>query len=115
MSDDRLTDRERQVVMATAMGQTQTEIAERLQITVQTVKNHKTTAYAKYGVDNMHALIWTLGWLNPDPVITACDDLIMAVRVWVQYWRSREGAARDQARDDAAVSLMVRQLGVMTQ
>ena len=110
--EDRLTERERQVVLATAMGQTQIETADRLQITRQTVKNHMGTAIRKYGARNSHDLIWRLGWLNPEPV-EPNDDLHTAVEVWVGYWMSREATARDQARDDAALSLMVRQLSAM--
>lgn len=110
--DDRLTDREREVVIATAMGQTQNETAERLQITRQTVKNHMGTAIRKYGAKNSHDLIYRLGWFNPTPC-EPNDDLRTAVEVWVGYWISREATARDQARDDAALSLMVRQLSLM--
>ena len=109
---DRLTERERQVVISTAMGRTHDQTAEALDITKQTVKNHMGTACAKYGAHNAHELIWRLGWFNPD-VQPVTDDLRTAVDVWVGYWLSREATARDQARDDAAISLMVRQLQAM--
>jgi len=66
---DRLTPREREVVIACALGNTQQETADRLAITRQTVKNHLGTAIKKYGARNSHDLIYKLGWFDPDPEV----------------------------------------------
>ena len=49
---DRLTDREREVVLAVATGAGNTEIAARLQVSEATVKVHVSRAMTKLGVDN---------------------------------------------------------------
>jgi two-component system, NarL family, nitrate/nitrite response regulator NarL len=47
-----LTPREQQIAMAIADGRTNRDIAARLGITEQTVKNHLTSIFEKVGVDN---------------------------------------------------------------
>lgn len=47
-----LTPREQQIALAIADGRTNRDIAARLGITEQTVKNHLTSIFGKIGVDN---------------------------------------------------------------
>ena len=47
-----LTPREQQIAAAIADGRTNRDIASRLGITEQTVKNHLTSIFEKVGVDN---------------------------------------------------------------
>jgi DNA-binding NarL/FixJ family response regulator len=47
-----LTPREQQIASAIADGRTNRDIASRLGITEQTVKNHLTSIFEKVGVDN---------------------------------------------------------------
>lgn len=47
-----LTPREQQIAAAIADGRTNRDIATRLGITEQTVKNHLTSIFEKVGVDN---------------------------------------------------------------
>ena len=47
-----LTPREQQIALAIADGRTNRDIASRLGITEQTVKNHLTSIFEKVGVDN---------------------------------------------------------------
>ena len=47
-----LTPREQQIAQAIADGRTNRDIAARLGITEQTVKNHLTSIFEKVGVDN---------------------------------------------------------------
>ena len=47
-----LTPREQQIALAIADGRTNRDIAARLGITEQTVKNHLTSIFVKVGVDN---------------------------------------------------------------
>ena len=47
-----LTPRERQIAQAIADGRTNRDIAARLGITEQTVKNHLTSIFEKVGVEN---------------------------------------------------------------
>jgi two-component system nitrate/nitrite response regulator NarL len=47
-----LTRREQQIALAIADGRTNRDIAVRLGITEQTVKNHLTSIFEKVGVDN---------------------------------------------------------------
>ena len=47
-----LTPREQQIALAIADGRTNRDIAARLGITEQTVKNHLTSIFEKVGVDN---------------------------------------------------------------
>ena len=47
-----LTPRERQIAMAIADGRSNRDIAARLGITEQTVKNHLTSIFEKVGVEN---------------------------------------------------------------
>lgn len=50
--DPVLTPREQQIALAIADGRTNRDIASRLGITEQTVKNHLTSIFEKVGVDN---------------------------------------------------------------
>ena len=52
MTPPMLTPREQQIAMAIADGRTNRDIAARLGITEQTVKNHLTSIFEKVGVDN---------------------------------------------------------------
>jgi len=55
-----LTPREHQIAMAITEGRTNREIALKLGITEQTVKNHLTSIFVKLGVENRLQLALTL-------------------------------------------------------
>ncbi|MBO8173359.1 MAG: response regulator transcription factor [Bacillaceae bacterium] len=52
-----LTDREREIVILTAQGYRNKEIAEQLNISVKTVENHKSKIMNKLGIHERHELI----------------------------------------------------------
>ncbi len=56
-NDSPLTDRELQVLQATALGERNKEIAHRLGISERTVKAHLTSVYNKFGVDSRAAAV----------------------------------------------------------
>lgn len=60
-----ITDRQFDVVLLLAQGLTNTEVAEALEINLQTVKNHLQKAYTTNDVKNIRELIWKLGWIRP--------------------------------------------------
>jgi NarL family two-component system response regulator YdfI len=57
LGDIQLTDREMEVLIGTARGERNKEIASRLGITVRTVKAHLTSIYNKLGVDSRAAAV----------------------------------------------------------
>jgi two-component system response regulator DesR len=62
-----LTDRERQVVAVYAELGLMSRVAERLAISVQTVKNHITAVHRKTGAATSIEMFYRLGWLRiPD-------------------------------------------------
>ena len=71
-----LAPRELDVLRLVATGAKQEAVAHELGITVQTVKNHLTSAYRRLGVTSAIEAFGTLGWLRV-PVVDeiAVDDL----------------------------------------
>jgi DNA-binding CsgD family transcriptional regulator len=61
MTAPALTRREREIAGLVARGMTNREIAEALVISVRTVDNHLSNAYAKLGVATRAELVETLG------------------------------------------------------
>ena len=58
------TQRQMEVLRLMAEGLTQVEIAERMVISVQSVKNHKMNAYQRLGVTSGIKALIALGWLR---------------------------------------------------
>ncbi|RFF26504.1 MULTISPECIES: response regulator transcription factor [unclassified Wenzhouxiangella] len=59
---EKLSKRERQVAELVATGVTNREVAEKLHITVRTVKEHLTSIFAKLGIqDRLHLILLTRG------------------------------------------------------
>jgi two-component system nitrate/nitrite response regulator NarL len=58
---DRLTEREREIVEAMALGESNRLVAERLQMAEQTVKHHLTRIFEKLGVSSRAELVAALG------------------------------------------------------
>lgn len=65
---DELSPRQREIAGLVAEGLTVREIAERLVLSEQTVKNHKVMLYAKLGVDNRDDMADVLNRDLPDLV-----------------------------------------------
>lgn len=64
---DTLTEREKQVLVLVAQGLSNIEIAERLVISKQTVRNHITHILAKLDLQTraeLIALAWRSGWIQ---------------------------------------------------
>jgi DNA-binding NarL/FixJ family response regulator len=62
-----LSPRQSQIMRLRARGLTTKEIAHELGISVVTVKNNITFAYAKLGVENLAEFLLAMGWLRlPD-------------------------------------------------
>jgi DNA-binding NarL/FixJ family response regulator len=60
-----LSQREYQILVLLANGNTGNDIAEHLRISPQTVKNHIHSAYKKMSVTNRMQAFLELGWLTP--------------------------------------------------
>lgn len=62
-----LTALEKEIVILVALGYKNREIAEKLCLAEQTVRNYLSAVYEKVGVKNRAALTnyaWKMGWLN---------------------------------------------------
>ena len=73
-----LSPREREVLRLRAEGLTSVQVAWRLQISEQTVKNHMRRVFLKLGVDNLIEAMWVEGWVKlPDVdgprAVAQCD------------------------------------------
>lgn len=66
-AQDRLTDRQRQIVRLSALGATQAAVGADLGVSRWTVRNHLSEAYAQYDVTCLVDLLRAMGWLRvPD-------------------------------------------------
>jgi DNA-binding CsgD family transcriptional regulator len=60
--------REREVLAYLAHGLTTEQTAARMGLSIQTVKNHTTSAYRKLRVQNRSGAFLALGWLKPPAI-----------------------------------------------
>ena len=61
---ERLTPRQREVIIRKAEGKTYGQVAYELGVTEQTVKNHLGFAYARLGAGHLIEALHILGWLH---------------------------------------------------
>ena len=61
---ERLTPRQREVLIRKAEGKTYGQVAYELGVTEQTVKNHLGFAYARLGAGHLIEALHILGWLH---------------------------------------------------
>jgi DNA-binding CsgD family transcriptional regulator len=61
---DRLTQRQREVLVRKAEGKTYGQVAYELGVSEQTVKNHLGLAYARLGAEHLIEALRILGWLR---------------------------------------------------
>ena len=61
---DRLTPRQREVLVRKAEGKTYGQVAYELGVSEQTVKNHLGLAYARLGAEHLIEALRILGWLR---------------------------------------------------
>jgi DNA-binding NarL/FixJ family response regulator len=61
---ERLTPRQRDVIIRKAEGKTYGQVAYELGVTEQTVKNHLGVVYAKLGAEHLIEALHILGWLR---------------------------------------------------
>ena len=63
-SFERLTPRQRDVIIRKAEGKTYGQVAYELGVTEQTVKNHLGLVYARLGAEHLIEALRILGWLR---------------------------------------------------
>ena len=61
---ERLTPRQREVIIRKAEGKTYGQVAYELGVTEQTVKNHLGFVYARLGAEHLIEALHILGWLR---------------------------------------------------
>ena len=61
---ERLTPRQREVIIRKAEGKTYGQVAYELGVTEQTVKNHLGLVYARLGAEHLIEALHILGWLR---------------------------------------------------